>query len=67
MAGMMVNKPIKVIRGKDIVNGSRKPKGENQLTDTAGTLASKAMGVIRSKSKTKAIANTMKEYSRING
>ena len=53
MAGMMVNKPIKVIRGKDIVNGPRKPKGENQLTDTAGTLASKAMGVIRSKSKTR--------------
>ena len=37
------------------------------MTDTAGTLASKAMGGIRSKSKTKAIANTMKESSRING
>ena len=29
MAGMMAHKPIRVIRGKDVVNGPRKPKGKN--------------------------------------
>ena len=29
MVGIMVDKPIRVVRGKDVENGSRKPKGKN--------------------------------------
>ena len=29
MAGMMANKPIKLMRGKDVVNGPRKPEAKN--------------------------------------
>ena len=38
-----------------------------QWADIAGTPASKPTTVMKSKGKTKAVANTMKQYDEING